>query len=280
MNEQTSGFQKMVGQRRAGHILVLVKLFLLVLVAYFGVSTIQLWRSRPTGNLPRQLAVSGEGKMAVKPDIAVFAASVVNQSAKVTDAQAENTRKYNAVVEYLKKRGIAERDIKTTDYNVYPQYDYTIPPPPPCAPSPSGLCPAQQIRPPQISSYQVRQTIEVRVRDLGKVDDLLTGVVSAGANEVGAMSFKIDDPEPTRSAARKKAIDNATAKAAVLARDLGVRLVRIVSYTDGTNGYEPYPQTQYGATRALGIESAAPGPQVQPGEQEITSNVSIVYEFE
>ena len=101
MNENMSDFQKMVGERKAGHILMLVKLFLLVLVLYFGVSTAKLWRSQPAGELPRQLAVSGEGKTTVKPDIAVFTATVVTQATKVKDAQTANTTGSNAVLEFL-----------------------------------------------------------------------------------------------------------------------------------------------------------------------------------
>lgn len=274
MNENTNGFAGIVGRRDAGRIAMLVSIFLAVLILYFAVSAVKLWKTRPAGELPRQLAVAGEGKITMKPDIAVFTAGVVAQAAKVKDAQAENTKKSNAIVEFLKKSGVDEKDIKTVEYNIYPQYSSSYPPP--CVFP--GPCPATTVRPPEIVSYQVRQTIEVKVRDLGKVDNLLSGVVSAGANEVGSIAFKVDDPDAARAAARKKAIDNATIKAQALAADLGVRLKKIVSYNEEGSGYPIYQMAmEYG--KGGGLAASAPAPQVQPGEQEITANVTIVYEF-
>lgn len=276
MNENTNGFAGMVGGRNASRIVALVSIFLTVLILYFAVSAVKLWGTRLAGELPRQLAVAGEGKTTVKPDIAVFTAGAVAQAAKVKDAQAENTKKSNAIIEFLKKSRIDEKDIKTVEYNIYPQYSSSYPLP--CVFP--GPCPATTVRPPEIVSYQVRQTIEVKVRDLGKVDNLLSGVVSAGAHEVGSIAFRVDDPEAARAAARKKAIDNAMAKAKTLADDLGVRLKKIVAYNDD-NVYYPAPTKSLAYGRGVDFAEAPPalGPQVQPGEQEITANVTIVYEF-
>ncbi len=275
MNENTNGFEKMMGQRNATRIIALASIFLMMLILYFAISILKLWHTRPAGELPRQLAVAGEGKTTVKPDIAVFTAGVVAQAAKVKDAQAENTRKSNAIIDFLKKSGVDEKDIKTTEYNIYPQYSSSYPPP--CVFP--GPCPMTTVRPPEITSYQVRQTVQIKVRDLGKADALLSGVVSAGANEVGFITFKVDDPEVVRAAARKKAIDNAMAKAQALADDLGVRLKRIVAYTDESTNY-PQPYMVNGLSEGrMGASLAAPGPQVQPGEQEVTANVTIIYEF-
>ena len=118
MNENTNGFAKIIGERNAARMVALASIFLMVLILYFAVSAVKLWVTRPAGELPRQLAVAGEGKTTVKPDIAVFTAGVVAQAAKVKDAQNSNTAKTNAVVDFLKKKGIDEKDIRTTGYNV------------------------------------------------------------------------------------------------------------------------------------------------------------------
>lgn len=275
MNENANSFEKMIGRRNAARMVALGSIFLMVLILYFAVSILKLWHTRPAGELPRQLAVAGEGKTTVKPDVAVFTASVVTQAAKVKDAQAENARKSNAIIDFLKKSGVEEKDIKTTEYNIYPQYSSSYPPLPCVFPGP---CPVTTVRPPEITSYQVRQTIQIKVRDLAKADDLLSGVVSAGTNEVGSLTFKVDDPEVARAAARKKAIDNAMVKAQTLADDLGVRLKKIVAYTDESANY-PQPYMVNGLEARMDASPAAPGPQVQPGEQEVTANVTIVYEF-
>jgi len=222
---------------------------------------------------PQQIAVSGEGKVAAKPDIATVSASVVTQAPKVGDAQAQNSARSNKVMDFLKSNGVAEKDIKTVGYAITPQYEYGSPCPivlgAPYARCPSGT--------PRIASYEVRHTIEVKIRDLAKADVVLEGVVSAGANEVSGLQFGIDDSAAVKAAARKQAIDDAEKKAEVLAQDLGIRLKRIVSFSDSGEGGPIYP---YALKADMGGMTSAPSaPQVAPGEQEVRSNVTITYEF-
>ena len=240
---------------------------------WYGISAWKITRDKTT---VRQISVNGEGKVAVKPDLAMFTAGVVTDAAKVKDAQLENTRRSNAVIGFLKQKGLEEKDIKTVGYSIYPQYSY----PEPC---PRGLpgyesypCPASTI--PKIKSYQVRHTIEVKVRDLDKTDELLDGVISSGANEVGSVSFFVEDEEKVKVEARKKAIENAKEKAKVLAKDLGVRLGKIMSFSESGGGYPIYARTLEAFSKGGGVDSA-PSPQVEPGEQEVNSNVTITYEF-
>ena len=114
------------------------------------------------------------------------------------------------------------------------------------------------------------------MRDLNKVDDLLHGVGGAGANEVGSVSFTVEDEKMAMAEARKKAIEDAKAKAAVLAHDLGVSLKKIVGFSESSGG----PIFYAGSFESMGGAPSAPAtPQVQAGEQEIRSNVTITYEF-
>ncbi len=220
----------------------------------------------------QQIAVSGEGKVTAKPDIATVSASVVTQAARVADAQAQNSAKSNRVMDFLKSKGIEEKDIKTTGYFISPQYDYSSPCPIMLGSTPVR-CPSGT---PHIASYEVRHTIEIKIRDLAKADDVLAGVVSAGANEVGNLQFGIDDETGIRAAARKAAIDDAKKKADILASGLGIRLKRIVSFSESGEGAPIYPLM----ARGMAVESAAaPAPQVAPGEQEVRSAVTITYEF-
>lgn len=222
---------------------------------------------------PQQIVVSGEGKVAVKPDIATVQASVVTQTPKVGDAQAQNSARSNKVMDFLKSNGVAEKDIKTVGYAIAPQYEYGSPCPVVLG-APYARCPSG---PPRISSYEVRHTIEVKIRDLAKADVVLEGVVSAGANEVSGLQFGIDDTAAVKAAARKEAIEDAQKKAEVLARDLGIRLKRIVSFSDSGEGYPIYPyalKADFG-----GASPASSAPQVAPGEQEIKSSVTVTYEF-
>lgn len=233
---------------------------------------VSAWRELGNVSGSRQLSASGEGKVAIKPDIATVNAGALTEAKKIGDAQAENTRKSNAVLEFLKQNSIEEKDIKTAGYSIYPQYQYFDQPP--CFASP---CPPR--RPPEIVSYQVRHTLEIKIRDLGKVDMILAGVVAHGANEVGSITFGVDDEKKVMAEARKKAIEDAEEKARVLARDLGVRLARKTGFSESGGGIPIFSRFEaLGKGGGFGGD-AVPAPQVAPGEQEIRSQVTITYEF-
>ena len=220
---------------------------------------------------PRQITVSGEGKVAIRPDLAVFFAGVLTDAKKIRDAQQQNNEHSQKMIIFLGGKGVEEKDIKTIGYSIYPQYQYYEVPP--CY---ASSCPPR--RPPEILSYQVRHTIEVKVRDLDKLDELLDGVVEAGANEVGSVNFTVENEEEVRVEARKKAIEDAKKKAKMLSKDLGVRIRRVVNFSESGN---IVPFFQKGLEYGIGGDGLGGGttPSVQPGEQEIRSNVVITYEF-
>lgn len=261
-----TGIRKGVGYLAALFILGLVASSFAFAASY----AVSAWKEWTNTQYPRQVTLSGEGKVAIKPDIALFTVAVLTQSQKVGEAQEENTRKSNAILDFLKKEGVSEKDLKTVGYNIQPQQQYfdSLP----CYVSP---CPVR--RPPEIVGYEVRHTIEVKARDLGKTDVLLSGVVTAGANEVGAIQFKIDNEESVIAKARKEAIEDAKDKAESLAQDLGVKIVRIAGYSEG--GFPPvytaYAKEGYG----MGGDGMQSSPRIEPGEQEIRAFVNVTYEF-
>lgn len=240
---------------------------------WYGVST---WKTVHDKTAVRQISVTGEGKVAVKPDLAIFTAGVITDAVKVKDAQLENTRRSNAMLGFLKQKGLEEKDVKTVGYSIYPQYSY----PEPC---PRGLpgyenypCPPDKL--PKIKNYQVRHIIEIKVRDLDKSDEFLEGVVTNGANEIGSVSFSVEDEEKIKIGARKKAIENAKEKASVLAKDLGVRLGKLTNFSE-FGGEIPIFTRNISAMSKESGSPTAPSPEVAPGEQEIKSLVNITFEF-
>ncbi|MDB5225607.1 MAG: hypothetical protein JWL87_559 [Candidatus Adlerbacteria bacterium] len=214
--------------------------------------------------------VSGYGEAVAVPDIATFSFSVMSEKPTVAAAQADATAKANATTEYLKSAGIEEKDIQTSDYSVSPMYDYVQKA---CA---QGYCPGgEQV----LRGYQVRQTTTVKVRDTEKAGELLGGVGSAGATEVSGLNFTFDDPNQVQDEARQKAIADAKAKADELARQLGVSIVRVVSFSESGSGY-PVPMA-YGRgaevmSQAMDAKSA---PDISVGQNKVTSNVSVTYEI-
>ncbi|MDP3645849.1 MAG: SIMPL domain-containing protein [bacterium] len=223
-------------------------------------------------NATNVISVSGEGEVFAVPDMATFSVTVQEEAKEVKDAQDTATKKNNDIIAYLKGAGVDEKDIQTTDYNVYPQYDYAN------ATCSGGYCPPgkQTLR-----GFQVSQTLTVKVRDTKKAGDLLSGVGSRGASQVSGLNFTIDDQDALEAEARDKAITDAKEKAEVLAKSLGVTIVRVVGFSEGGYGGPIYYAK---ATMAMdeggrGGALSAPSPEIATGQNKITSNVEVTYEI-
>src|SRR3989344_5656087 len=149
------------------------------------------------------ITVSGDGEVFAVPDTATFSVTVQEEAKDVKAAQEVATKKGNDIKAYLKSQGIDEKDIQTTDYSVYPQYDYIRTP---C--DTNGFCAdgKQTLR-----GFQVSETLTVKVRDTQKAGDLLAGVGSKGASSVSGLNFTIDDQDALDAEARDKAIAKAKA---------------------------------------------------------------------
>jgi len=140
----------------------------------------------------------------------------------------------------------------------------------------NGYCPGgRQV----LRGYQVRQSTTVKVRDTAKAGDLLTGAGTKGATEVSGLNFTFDDPNKLQSDARGEAIADAKAKADALAKQLGVTLVRVVSFNENSGGY-PTPM-YYAKDTAVGMGGAEPAraPEISVGQNKVQSNVSVTYEI-
>lgn len=248
-----------------------------VLVVFVLVSINQKLNTATTTNV---VSFSGEGKVLAKPDIGVIDVSIVTQAVTSKDAQDANSKKSQMVVDFLKKDGIAEKDIKTTSYNIYPQYVYPRPVPY-LSKSLSGTStnipeslPSIDSNP-RISGYQVVESLEVKVRDLAKISQVLDGVVTAGANQVGQLTYQIDNPEKLKNEARAKAIADAKNKANTLESQIGIKLGKIINFSEGFNGYPgPIMYEAQTLTKGGGIT-----PSVPSGENEITVNVTLTYQI-
>jgi uncharacterized protein YggE len=216
------------------------------------------------------IQVSGHGQVDEAPNLATFTFSVVSDKATVAQAQADATSKQNALSAYLTQAGIADKDIRTSGYSIYPQYEYQQA----ACPQGSGYCPpGKQV----LTGYEVRQMTTVKVRDLGKAGDLLAGVGGKGATEVSSLTFTFDDPNAPQSDARAAAIADAKAKAQVLAGQLGVSLVRIVSFSESNSS--PRPMAVYEAATAYGKGGVASAPAISPGTNTVGDDVTVTYEI-
>ncbi len=247
--------------------LAMLGLFLLVqTVSAFG----EL--GRPQTPAMNTITISGTGSVTAPPDIARITFTVQNTSATVAEAQTKTTSQSNAAIEYLQEQDIPKKDIQTASYVISPQYSY----PNPCREG--AACPQYYENSPKITGYQVSQSIEVALRGehFDKIGALLAGLGRLNVQNLYGPNFTLDDPSAVQDEVRAEAIKDAKKKAERLAKDLGVRLVRVVSFNEGG----AYPYFAFAKGGGVALEAAdAPAPQIPTGEDEYTSNVSITYEI-
>lgn len=206
------------------------------------------------------ITISGEGEVTATPDIAEVTLGVQTEKRDVAQAQAENTEQMNKIIEGLKGVGIDKDDIKTTNYNIYPNYDYS---------SESGR---------RLLGYVVSQNVRVKIRDLEKISDVLSFAAESGANNVSGLSFTIDEPEDLRQQAREEALLNAKEKAESLAKIAGVKLGRLVSFHENSYGGDVYYAKSFALDEAVGLGGGGAAPSIEPGSQDILVNVTVTYE--
>lgn len=215
-----------------------------------------------------RISVSGTGKVSVPPDLADISVGVVTQEATARQALAANTEAMTRLMQVVKEQGVADKDVQTVNINVSPQYTQ----PPPQAPGQP-----QREFVPRIAAYQVTNTVQLTVRDLSKLGAVLDAVVSAGANQMYGINFRVDEPEKRVDEARTRAMADARRKAEQLATAAGVEVGPPLLITEG-GGVLPPPQPMMrGRMYAMAAE-AAPVP-VAAGEQDLTVNVHVEYEL-
>jgi len=248
--------------RHLSWVLVLLAIFL----ALVSLSALKDWRS--ASQVYNSISVTGEGEAISVPDIAQFSFSVSADAKNASDAQEQVTKGTDDIFAGLKDLGIEEKDIKTTDYSLWPKYTYA-----PVICSPNYCPPSRQVA----DGYTVSQTVSIKVRKTADAGKALAVVGEKGATNVSGLNFTTDDPNKNINEARAKAIEDARSKAKVLAKSLGVRLVRVVGYSDG--GY-PGP-VYFNSAFGIGgdIEKTASVPTLPAGENKTKVSVIVTYEI-
>lgn len=242
---------------------------LVILALFLAAETITAAQDigRPGNPATDTITVQGDGQATVPPDVARVSFTVQNQAKTVSEAQTMTTKQANDAIAYVKEQGIADKDVATLSYTISPQYAYRN-----CVAG--ELCPANGT----ITGYQVAETVQVTVRDLGKVSGLLAGLGSRQVQNISGPDFALEDPAAGYDAARADAITKAKAQAAVLAGQLGVRLGKIVNFSE-TSGNYPVPMA-YGMGGGPAAESkAAVAPNIPTGQNTYNASVSITYEL-
>jgi uncharacterized protein YggE len=196
--------------------------------------------------------------VSVTPDMATIGAGVSTEAATATEALRQNSAEMTKVIARIKALGIAEKDIQTTGINLNAQYDYD-----------------QDTRRQVFRGYQVSNRVSVILRQIDKAGAVLDALVTAGATDLSGPSFSIDNDEPAKDAARKRAIERAQAQALSYAALLGYDGAKVLAISESIEGHGMMPEMAKMRMAADVIASAAP---VQPGM--VSTGVSITIKYE
>jgi uncharacterized protein YggE len=211
----------------------------------------------PSG-IERTITVTGVGTVSLIPDIANISIGVQTQNEDAAEAVAENNAMAQEIMETLADFGIAEDDIRTSDFSIWPQQDY----------DPNG-----DIR---ATTYSVQNTVHVTVRDLDDLGDLLDAVVTSGANTIFGINFDAADRTSAEAEALEAAVENADAQAEILAGAANIERGEVLSMSSGSSGPPIIPLDRFGIGGAAAESAVAP---ISPGQLEIHATVLVVYQI-
>ena len=202
------------------------------------------------------LSVSARAEASRVPDIASLSTGVVTQAGDANAALKANSAQMAKVVATIRAAGVAERDMQTSGISIQPQYRYA------------------ENQPPVITGYQASNTVNIKVRDIGKLGEVLDALVASGANQVNGPNFEIDQPEAVYDEARQAALKLARARAEMYAQSLGLRVRRIVSISEGGGFQPPMPMM-----KAMAMDARMESAPVSPGETTLGANLDVVFEL-
>ncbi len=239
-----------------------LKEVLLVVLIVLGLTSIPLLRNW-TGSFyaNKTFTVSAEGKATATPDVADFSFSVVSEGNNPSKIESDANDKITSAINYLKSNGVDSKDIKTTNYYLSPKYNYD---------KDNGKS--------YIDGYSFTESVQVKARDLTKVATYLGGLSKLGINQIGSVSFSVDNDEQYIAIARHEAFEKAFAKAEDMATQNKVEIKRLISFSEYPS-YNPAPYYGMGGGGRESVKTSI-APTIETGSQEIKIQVNVTYEIE
>jgi len=205
-----------------------------------------------------RLDISATGDVTRVPDLATISAGVVSRAATATAAMQQTASRMARVREALRKAGIADRDIQTSNVSLNPDYVYA------------------QNQPPKLSGYNASNQVTVRFHDIASTGKILDTLVAEGANQISGPNLSVEHPEAALDEARSKAVAAGRARAELYARSLGMRVARVVSVSE-SGGYAPPPPMP---PMVMMAKVERDQTAIDPGEQKLQVNVSMTFELQ
>lgn len=218
--------------------------------------------ARGNGKRPMRVIVTGDSVVQAQPDTAILSISVVTQSRRALDAQADNANKSDAVIRAVKAAAGAGAEIKTGGYSLQPQRVY------------------KENQPPTIVGYEARNAVTVTLADLTKVGAVIDAASQAGANNVDGIAFTLRKDRAARTQALTEATREAVAKAQAIAQALGARVVRVVEVQEGGGYVRPLNQIAEVSDGIMARARVSAPTPVEVGTLDIRSQVQLIAEIE
>ena len=215
----------------------------------------QLYAQQPQSPPEGRIVVVGAGSVHVPPDNARIRGGVTTRARTVKEASEANSKIMGAITAALLDSGVAQTDIRTSRFSVQPVY-----------------APAQPGVEPRLSGYSVSNQVEVLIRQIAKVGDILERLVNAGATDVGNIEFLNSDRSNILDQAREAAVADARHKAELYARASGVSLGRVLTITEEAVDRAPVPLLRASAARDAPVPIAA-------GENTLEARIVVEYEI-
>jgi len=206
------------------------------------------------GAAANTVTASGTGTAQAAPDTAGMSFGVTASSSNAKSALEDASKTAALIASAVKKQGVADEDIQTLDVSVYPQT-------------------TDQDGKQVITGYQASLSVQVKVRDIGKLGEIISAANAAGANTISGPSFTVADPTPFRADAIDEAVADARKSAEAMAKAAGKSVGEVLSMN--SSDVFPAPGPMYDAARAAGSESVP----IEPGQLDITANVVVVFEL-
>jgi len=204
---------------------------------------------------PATLSVTGTGQVFVVPDIASISVGVRTQGSTVSEAITLNNTQAQQIKDTLTAEDIEAKDIQTSNFNVYQQFDYDF----------QGQ--------PTNSYYSVENTVYVTVRDISRLGSVLDAVGRSGANNIYGVNFDVEDKSSAQSSARNLAVQAAKAQAQELATAAGVELGELISINSSSTTTS---QNIYGYGMGGG-GAASENIPISSGQMPINAQVILTY---
>lgn len=226
--------------------------FALALAAMLPVAAPAAWAE----SVPATISVTGEGATEVVPDLATLSIGVTTVGATAAEALSANSAALAGVLERLRAAGVENRDLQTSNLSVNPNW--------------TGY--EKSSGSPAIDGYTAMNMVTVKIRKLDGLGAVLDAAVADGANTLNGLTFGLADPRPAMDTARQLAVQDAAAKAALMAEAAGVTLGKVQSITEGGGYGGPAPMFKDAAASAMPVP-------VEAGALSMAASVTVVWQL-